>query len=364
VRILLHNPFAIAIRGSLRDDLPAELKSELRELQFELAPHGRCELGYDISADRRGQLELGDLHLRLEGRLGLGASLCTIPARAELRVYPNLRGPRRYELAARLGALHSVGVRNRRRHGGGGQFEELREYVPGDPFRDLDWKASAKRRRPITRVHGQEESQTVLIALDAGRLMAVRQGTLTKLDHAIHAALLLAWVALRASDRVGLVVFADQVFTFVPPAHGSAQYGRLLDALFAVEAQPSAVDWKRLTQFIRTRVPRRALFVLFSDLLDDAQGLPLVAAAPQLRGKHVPLCVSLTDPVALALAREPVSSSADAYRRAAAADLLAERAGIKVRLVKAGIGLIEAPAAELAVATVNRYLELKLRHAL
>ncbi len=364
VVLTLHNPSGARVRGTLRDDHPVALRVDRSEVAVDVPPHSRRQLDYEVTAERRGQFAFGDVHLRLEGSWGLGARLCAVPAAAEVRVYPNLRGPRRYELAARLGALHSVGVHNRRQRGGSGQFEELREYVPGDPFRDLDWKASAKRGRPITRLHGREQAQTVLLALDAGRLMATRLDTLTKLDHSIHAALLLAWVALRGSDRVGLLVFADQVLRYVPPAHGTAQYGRILDALFAVEAKPTYVDFKRLAQFVRTRIPRRALFVLFSDLLDDAQGLPLAAAAPQLRGKHVPLCVTLSDPTAAALARAPVASAADAYRRAAAADVLAERAGAKLRLAKAGIGLVEAPASELAVATVNRYLELKRRQAL
>jgi uncharacterized protein (DUF58 family) len=364
VLLKLHNRSNVRVRGTLRDAHPPQLSVDQGELAFDLPPHARRVVSYELCGERRGQFTFGDLHLRLEGRLGLGSRIVVVPAAAEVRVYPNLRGPRRYELAARLGALHSVGVHNRRQHGGSGQFEELREYVPGDPFRALDWKASAKRRHPITRVLGREEDQTVLIAIDAGRLMASRLDAFTKLDHAINAALLLSWVALRASDRVGLLVFADEVTTFVPPSQGRAQYGRILDAVFAVEAKPTYVDFKRLAQFVRTRVPRRALFVVFSDLLDDSQALPLVAAAPQLRGKHVPLCVTLSDPTAQELARSQVATSSDAYRRAAAADVLAERAGAKVRLSKAGIGLVEAPAGELAVATVNRYLELKVRHAL
>jgi uncharacterized protein (DUF58 family) len=364
VLLKLYNPSSVRVRGRLRDAHPPELRVDQTDLEFDLPAHARRQLSYELCGERRGQFAFGDIHLRLEGRAGLGALLLSIPAAAEVRVYPNLRGPQRYELAARFGTLHSVGVHSRRQHGGSGQFEELREYVPGDPFRSLDWKASAKRRRPITRVLGREQSQTVLLAIDAGRLMATRLDTLTKLDHAIHAALLLGWVALRAGDRVGLLVFADQVLGYVPPGHGHAQYGRILDAVFAVEARPTYVDFKRLAQFVRTRIPRRALFVLFSDLLDDSQALPLVAAAPQLRGKHVPLCVTLSDPTAIALARAQVATPADAYLRAAAADVLAERAGAKLRLTKAGIGLVEAPAAELAVATVNRYLELKVRHAL
>lgn len=364
VLLKLSNAANVRVRGRLRDAHPSQLRVDKTELDFDLPPHASRQLSYELRGERRGQFAFGDLHLRLEGRLGLGALLVAIPARAEVRVYPNLRAPRRYELAARLGSLHSVGVHSRRQHGGSGQFEELREYVPGDPFRALDWKASAKRRHPITRVLGREENQTVLLAIDAGRLMAARLDEFTKLDHAINAALLLAWVALRAADRVGLLVFADQVLAYVPPSQGHAQYGRILDAVFAVEAKPTYVDFKRLAQFVRTKLPRRALFVMFSDLLDDSQALPLVAAAPQLRGKHVPLCVTLSDPTALGLSRAGVATSADAYRRAAAADVLAERAGAKLRLSKAGIGLVEAPAGELAIATVNRYLELKERQAL
>lgn len=364
VILKLTNLSNVRVRGQLRDAHPSELTVDASELAFDLPPHGQAQLSYELRAERRGQFSFGDLHMRLEGRAGLGAVLIAIPAAAEVRVYPNLRGPRRYELAARLGSLHSVGVHSRRQHGGSGQFEELREYVPGDPFRALDWKASAKRRHPITRVLGREDNQTVLIAIDAGRLMAARLDEFTKLDHAINAALMLSWVALRAADRVGLLVFSDRVSVFVPPSQGRTQYGRILDAVYAVEAQPTYVDFKRLAQFVRTKVPRRALFVMFSDLLDDSQALPLVAAAPQLRGKHVPLCVTLSDPAAANFARASVVSNEDAYRRAAAADVLAERAAAKLRLSKAGIGWVEAPAAELAVATVNRYFELKERQAL
>ncbi len=364
VRLKLHNASAAAISGTLRDDFPSGWLATPSELPVSLPAYAHRELGYALWPPRRGRYELGDLHLRLDGQYGLGSALITLPARAEVRVYPNLRGPRRYELAARLGALHSVGVRNVRRLGGGGEFEQLREYVPGDPFRDLDWKATAKRLRPITRVLGEQQSQTVVVALDAGRMMATQQGELTKLDHAINAALLLAFVALRSGDRVGLVVFAEQVQAFVPPGRGHAQYRRILDALYAVEASPLYVDFRRLSEFVRLRVPKRALLVMFSDLLDESQAMPLAVEAARLRVKHLPVCVSMNDAVTAALSLAPVLTDEDAYQRAAAADILADREAVKTHLLKAGVGLVEAPAGELAIATVNRYLEIKTRHAL
>jgi uncharacterized protein (DUF58 family) len=195
-------------------------------------------------------------------------------------------------------------------------------------------------------------------------MMATQLDALSKLDHAIHAALLLAYVALRSGDKVGVVVFAQDVLAFVPPHRGQHQYRRILEALATVEASDGYVDFRRMTQFVRTRVSRRALLVMFSDLLDDSQALPLAEQASSLRAKHLPLCVTMNDPVADALAHAPAADANAVYRRAAAAALLEDRAAIRVRLRKAGVGLVEAPASELAVATVNRYLEIKSRHAL
>jgi uncharacterized protein (DUF58 family) len=364
VVIRLHNPSAHALTVTVRDDVPDSFAQDVAEQRVVVAAHAREELSYRVVPARRGRFRFGQVHLRVEGLLALGAVIASHDAQQRCRVYPNLRGPRRYELAMRIGALHSVGVRALRRPGGGGEFEQLREYVNGDSFRDLDWKATAKRRRPVTRVNGQEQSQTVIVALDAGRMMATALDRLTKLDHAINAALLVAYVALRSGDRVGLLVFAENVSSFVPPQRGSTQYRRILEALAVVEASPTYVDFRRLSEFVRARVPRRSLLVIFSDLLDESQATPMAEQAALLKRKHLPVCVTMNDPVAESLAHAEVHGSAQAFRRAAAAAVLEERDAIRAQLRKSGVGLVEAPASALAIETVNRYLEIKSRHAL
>jgi uncharacterized protein (DUF58 family) len=364
VTFQLQNASDARLSGLLCDDFPAAFEATPSELRFALQPRAALTLGYRAGVRQRGQYRFGACSVRLDGALGLGSATVRYPVEADVRVYPNPRGPRRYELALRRGALHSVGVRSARRHRGGGEFEQLREYVPGDALRDFDWKAAAKRLRPITRVHGQEQSQNVLIALDAGRLMAVPHDTLTKLDHAIHAALLVAWVALRSGDRVGLIVFAEDVLRFLPAAPGHAQYLRLLDSLYAVQASASYVDFRELTRFVRARVPRRSLLLVFSDLLDESQALPLAAELPKLRSKHLPLCVTMSDRVAEQLATARVANLEQVYMRAAAADLIAERTLVKAQLGRAGVSVLEAHAADLAVETVNRYLEIKRQRML
>jgi uncharacterized protein (DUF58 family) len=352
------------VRATIRDDLPPGWTATPDELSVVVPPYGRRDLVYTVVPPRRGRFRFGDLHLRLEGWAGIGAAIVRIAASEEAKVYPNVLGPRRYEMAARLGDLASQGFRQVRQAGGGGEFAHLREYVLGDPFRDLDWKSTAKRRRPVTRVYQRERSQNVVLALDAGRMMATRLDEITKLDHAINAALLLSYVALRKGDRVGLVVFSDHITCFVPPRPGMAQYRRILDALFAVEAQLTFVDFRKLVEFIKVRVPRRSLLVIFSDLLDEAHAMPLATHAAILRRKHLPVCVTMHDAVAEEMAARPAAHVDDVYLRAAAADVLAEREGVKAHLRKSAVGLVEAPPGALAVQTVNRYLQIKARHAL
>jgi uncharacterized protein (DUF58 family) len=161
-----------------------------------------------------------------------------------------------------------------------------------------------------------------------------------------------------------LIVFAEQVLSFVPARRGHAQYRRILEALSMIEASPTHVDFRRLAEFVRARLPRRSLLVIFSDLLDESQALPLSEQATLLRQKHLLLCASMTDPVAEALAHARAVNDTQAYHRAAAAAVLEDRDAIKLHIRKSGIGLVEAPAGELAVAAVNRYLEIKAKHVL
>ena len=364
ITLQLHNAEATGLRGRIVDDAPESFVCTPAELSFELGPRESRALSYRVRVQRRGQYRFGSLHLRADGSLGLGALIAIQPLAAEVRVYPSPRGPQRYELALRRGTLSGVGVRRAGRQGGAGELDQLREYVPGDAPRDLAWKASAKRLHPITRVHSQEQSQTVMIALDAGRLMAAPLGELRKLDHAIHAALLLAWVALRAGDAVGVVVFEQDVVSYLLPARGRSQYRRILERVYAVEPGDAHVDFRALTSFVRRTVPRRSLVMLFSELFDESQVLPLSAELPKLMPKHLPLCVTLRDPMTSQLAQASATHAQQVYLRAAAADLMAERALTKRQLMRAGVQVLETTVQEMSVQTVNRYFEIKGQHRL
>lgn len=364
VALVVDSAFAQPLKVELHDQVPSALAPERADGWVRLSPLSRVETSYGLRPVQRGRHQLGDLHLRLGGRLGLCELVAIVAAQQDVRVYPNLQAVHRYALAARTGLLDRALLRRRRPALGGGELEELREYVPGDAYRDVDWKATAKRKRPVVRVHGHDRSQVVMLCIDAGRMMAARLGDHSKFDHALEASLLLAHVALTAGDYVGVLVFAEDVLCFVPPMRGRAHYRRVLDALHDLHARATYVDHARMTEFVRQRVAKRALLLVFSDLVDAGQARPLVQQLARLRRKHLPVCIALEDASLSALAERTPKDEREAFARAAAADLALERALVQAELRGAGIGLVEAPQSGLALAAVDRYLDIKRRREL
>src|SRR5919199_2983552 len=196
---------------------------------------------------------------------------------------------------ARRSRLEEFGIHRSRLAGRGTEFERIRDYTPDDEYRRIDWKATARRHRPMTRVYEVERSQNVFLVLDAGRMMAGRAGPLAKLDYAVNAALMLAHVALGCGDRVGLMVVSDDVDAYLPLGKGQAQFNQCLELLYGVEARLCHVDYRAALEQIARRCKRRSLVVFFTDLVDEETSAELVTYMRLLRPVHLPLCVTLRD---------------------------------------------------------------------
>ncbi|MBI5543827.1 MAG: DUF58 domain-containing protein [Deltaproteobacteria bacterium] len=361
VVVRLKNLSARRAHLAVRDDVPDGFVARGETLEVRLKGFKVEERTYFATPPKRGKFHFGDLHLRSFGPLGLCAVERTVAAPLDVRVYPDMRGASRLLLATAARDLANLGLRRLRRDGAGSEFARLREYVQGDSMRDVDWKATARRRRPVTRVHETERSQTLILCVDAGRSMAARVDTLTKLDYAVNAALFLAFVAIRNGDRVGVVVFADGVRAFLPPEAGRRQYRRIVDALYGAEVALTFVDYQALFRELSSRARKRSLVAVFTDLLDEQQARSLVAPLHRMAHRHVPLCITLRDQGIEDLVRTRPAEVDDAYRQAVAHELLEEREHLKALIARDGVQLVDAPPSELTLAAVNRYLEVKRR---
>ncbi len=348
----------------VKDDPPLGFRTSQRQHSLKLAPFQTQRVGYDTVPQSRGDYQFGDIHLRGRSRLALSWWQRRIPAEQAVQVYPDLLQVHRYDLLMRRSHLQQPGFRLLRRLGEGTEFESLRDYVPDDDFRDIDWKASARRSKPITRNYQIERSQNLIVMIDAGRMMCAQLNGMSKLDYAINAALMLAYVAIRQDDAVGMMVFADTVQTFVPPRKGATQIGRLADQLYAVEPTMMEPDYSAALTTLHTRSRKRALVVIFTDIIDKEASQQLLAHAASLYPQHLPLVVTIRDPSLEQTADLAPQDVPAVYQRAVAGGLLRDRQGALLALRRRGARIVDARPEQLTVATVNTYLAIKAQQLL
>jgi uncharacterized protein (DUF58 family) len=364
VEMVVRNFSAAPVRMQLTDTLPAAWEVEGLPAQVALGPQQEARLTYRVLPHARGRFRLGEVHVRMEQPPGLAARQFSLPAGEEVRIYPDLREVAKYELMARRSRLEEFGIHRSRLAGRGTEFERIRDYSPDDEYRQIDWKATARRHRPMSRVYEVERSQNVFIVIDSGRMMAGRIGKLSKLDFAINAALVLAHVALRSGDRVGLMIVSDGVDAYLPLGKGQALFKQCLELLYGVEPKLCHVDYRGALEQIAIRCRRRSLVVFFTDLIDEDTSAELVTYMRLLRPVHLPLCATLQDPRAVEASRGASDTAQEMYRRTVALDLLSERRRVLESLQKLGALVVDSAPDELSVNVVNRYLELKSRQLL
>ncbi len=364
VEVQLIHRSSQAVRVRVRDDVPDAFSATPEEAPLSLPPESQTRWVYRVTPTKRGKFSFGDVHVRVQGPLGLVFHERAYKAAHGASVFPDLRGASRLLLSGAALDLVNLGLRQLRRDGRGSEFARLRDYAQGDSVREVDWKATARRGKPVTRVMESERSQSLLICVDAGRSMAAQVDGLTKLDHAVNAALFLAFVAVRNGDRVGLVVFADGVKTYLPPAAGRGQYRKIVDALYSASPSLTYVDYLALFKELNVRLTRRSLLCVFTDFLDEEQASTMIDPLHRLARRHVPLCLSVKDTALLGLLRQPPPGPEEAFQHAVASELLADREMLKARVSMGGVQMIDVQPDELSLAAVNRYLDIKARGVL
>ena len=324
-------------------------------------PRSRARVEIGFVPRERGRTALGDSYAWYESLFGIVRHRVRLDGAQPIRIFPDLGALEDAgDLAVRARAI-DAGLRRLRRRGAGTEFESLREYNSGDAFRDIDWKATARRGRMMVAQYEVERSQQVIVAIDAGRLMAARLGAHRKLDYAVGAALGIAGLARRASDRVGVHAFAGSTLATVKPGSGAAQAAKIVEALADIEPQFEEPDYQRAALELRRAYRKRSLIVVFTDLFDPVASSSVLSALSLLTRGHLVL-VALMNDAALedALAAEPADVET-AYRAALATSLAAERARAVAALHAGGMLVVDVPARDLRLATLGAYLNIKTR---
>ncbi len=310
---------------------------------------------------RRGHETSGAFAIDSGGPLGLGVRRSRVDLPWDIRVYPALTALRRRAAIAQALRRRELGRQPLRRLGEGRLFESLRDFVPGDDPRHIDWKASARRRKVITRQFEAERRQQVLLVLDAGRLLTADVAGVARMDYVVQAALELAYAAAQHDDNVGVMVFADGVKSFVAPQRGRRGLKQVLDVLAEVSPTLVEPDYPGAFRYLAARNRKRALTVVFTDVIDRFASEALVANLATLRPRHLPLAVTLRNPELDGVATARPVAVAGAWRKAAAEELLRAREEALSHMRRAGVLVLDVPPERAAESVVDKYLELKRR---
>ncbi len=357
----VENRAPIPIRlGLIETPLPA-ITFERDSLELRVAANAGTEGSLGFLARERGPVTFGKLYFWMENRIGLLRRRYAVEAREEARVFPDLSAVESYGTLARRSTLLEAGLRKLRLRGTGSEFESLRDYLPGDGFRSVDWKATARRGRLMVAQYEVERSQQICIALDCGRLMTPRVGPQRKFDYALTAALSVARVAQGADDHVGLVAFGAKPILALAPRRGAAHLAALTRAAYDLQPRIEEPDYETIFTRLKKDYSKRSLIVLFTDMFDPVTSAAVLSGLSVLSRRHLVVCVLMND-AAIAQALDAVPRTPrEAYRTSVAMTLADERNKAVAQLRAGGTIVVDVPAAKLTVAILDAYLDVKTR---
>jgi uncharacterized protein (DUF58 family) len=357
VKLRLANRAAGALRCEVHDHHPSGIEADGLPRAVSLAREGWTEVAYQARPVARGEMRFGAAELRLYSPFGLWQVTRYAGDEMRVRVYPNFRALARYTLLATDNRLSQIGVLQVRRRGEGTEFHQLREYREGDPPRAIDWKATARTARLIAREYEDEKDQRVLLLIDCGRRMASKDDALSHFDHTLNAALLLAHVALRQGDAVGMLTMGG-VSRYSEPRKSVAAVHAILNRAYDLEPTLAVPDYDLAARELMRRVRRRSLVILLTNLRDEDDDT-LLPALRLLRTRHFVVLASLREGILGRALSARVDSFDRAVTHAAAAEYLAQRERAFRRIGATGVTCLDVEPERLAISLVNRYLELK-----
>ncbi|MBS1767532.1 MAG: DUF58 domain-containing protein [Acidobacteria bacterium] len=357
VRLKIYNAHGLPLRLTLHDGHPGGMEATGLPHTLRVPARGWAEHTYRLRPSGRGAFDFVPADLLVASPLRLFERALRRGPSQPLRVYPDFSAVRKYALMATRGRLAQLGVHRKRRRGEGMEFHQLREYREGDAMRQIDWKASARVRKLISRDYQDERDQRILFLLDCGRRMRALDGGLSHFDHTLNAILLLSYVALREGDGVGLLTFSGPE-RWLPPMKGPGSLDRIMDLVHDLEPENRATDYLAAAESLVTRFRKRALVVLVTNLRDEDDDT-LRPALALLRKRHRVLLASLRERSMDEALQAPVQGFESALLHGAVHRYLAERKGALDRLAALGSPALDLLPEQLPLALVNRYLALK-----
>ena len=357
VGLFLRNPGKQTARIEMFDGIPQGSVTDVLPWKGEVPPNKEIRVFYPITLSNRGEAVFGAVQVRRISPLGLWTRKSSHLTAETVKVYPNYEPVIRFALLAMQHRESPMGIVRRPRAGSSRDFHQLRDYRDGDPFSQIDWKASSRRQMLISRDFQEQRDQSVVFLLDTGRRMRALDQGVPQFDHVLNAVLLVAHVALRQGDQVSVKSFGGSD-RWLPPMKGSHAMPVLLNHLYDYQTTAAPSDFAGAVEQLMARQRRRSLVILLTNLRGE-DGKELVPALQVLGTKHLVLLASMREGVVQEAFSEPVSSFSSALRYLAAGRYVKERREILAGLAATGVLTLDSTAKEFPVALANSYFDIK-----
>lgn len=356
----VHNKSTFPLYVELRDEIPDfYFQAEKPILKGLVKPRERKQLEYWVIPTKRGAFTFSGVYLRYRGKLGLSMRMLRLNLPRELKVYPNMKNLRKYRLSICNNRMFKQGQRNLRTLGRGTAFESLREYLHGDEYRKINWKATARSNKPVINQYEPEKNQHVHIMLDTGRPMSFTVRGHRKLDLVVNTALVLSDLVNQNGDLSGLMHFNTEVSSMIMPGKGSGHRKQILDALYHIEHTKQTSNFDEAFYSFKKKERHRSIIFLFTDFETVEEAENLLRILPVLSKNNIVILPLIRNESHQAILTAEARDLQELFNKGAALELLDERHRIIHLLNRRGVFCFECPAEKLEYTAINKYIQVK-----
>ena len=361
VSLQVMNDYPFAVGLTIIDEIPPIFQRRDISFSMRLGAGQQGTVDYTLRPTRRGVYGFGHIRAFVSSPLGLVQRRFTCGEPADVAVYPSYLMLNKYEFLAISNNLTEMGIKRIRRVGNNTEFEQIKSYVQGDDYRQINWKASARTHHLMVNVYTDERSQQIINVIDKGRIMQQAFAGMTILDYAINASLVLSYVALHRDDKAGIITFSKSFDDFVKPNRGPSQMSDILECLYRQTTDFAESDYSTLVVNVNHLLGQRSLLVLYTNFFDYTGMLRQLPYLRQLNSRHRLLVVFFIDEERRDFINQQPHSIKDYYEHAIAAKIDNEQSLIISTLRQYGINSLLTTPQHLSVNIINRYLEMKSR---
>lgn len=361
VAIGLENNYALPLHIKLIDELPEQFQKRNFSFQFLLHGKEKRKVSYTLRPVVRGIYRFGDINLLLSSVIGFCRRRWIIPAAAEIAVYPSVIQMKQYELKALARISTQEGIKKLRRIGHSYEFEEIKEYVRGDDYRSINWKASGRSNSLKVNQYEDERAQQIYSVIDRSRAMRMPFNGMSLLDYAVNTSLVISNIALLKSDKAGLLTFADKFQTFIKAERNRQQLHKILEALYAQREEAGEANYELLYQAARNYMKGRGLIFLYTNFESMYALERVMPILRRINRLHLLVVIFFQNAEIDDFSKTPVNTLQGIYDQTIAQKFLQEKTQLTTELRRYGIQSILTRPEELSINTVNKYLEFKSR---